>query len=114
MAALAELGLPFILQWLDDRLPGRGVAYALLLLLLSNTLQFFGDTIFQPLLAAPPERGSGVWFYTWYMQPIAAGSSFEGGSPSGAIQFCVLTALLGLGVWELTHAFSIARKDASG
>ncbi|MEI6231850.1 MAG: phospholipid carrier-dependent glycosyltransferase [Planctomycetota bacterium] len=114
MSALAALGLPFVLTALDTHFPGRGVVYFMIVALVSNALQFVGDTIFQPLFSAPEGKGSGVWFYTWYMNPLATTSTFDGGSPGGALQFVTVAALLIAGTGLLVNAFVIARKDSSG
>lgn len=112
MSALGAIGLPFLLQWIDDRFPTRGVTYTVLILLLANAVQFTGDTIFQPIFAMPP--AGEIWMYTWYMSPIAPGTPFDGGSPAGALQFAVFGVLIGLGTWLLINASAIARKDSSG
>jgi hypothetical protein len=107
MSALAALGLAGSLQWLHGKLPTRGVKYAMIVLLVSNAIQLFYDTIFLPFMRPP--AGRGLWMYTWYMQPVAPGAKFDAGSPAEPLQYIILGTLLFCGLFAIFDA----KKDAN-
>ncbi|HLX62760.1 MAG TPA: phospholipid carrier-dependent glycosyltransferase, partial [Planctomycetota bacterium] len=105
MSALAAVGLPFALNWLDAKLPKRGVACAMLVLLLSNAFQFLGDTGSLPFQSAP--SGGGILACVWYMQPASPGAKFDSATPAGVLQFAIFAALILSGAALLLRAASL-------
>jgi len=108
MTGLWALGLPLLGQRLEARFPARGLAYALVLFLVTGFVGFMRDDGIRAFYTDP--ASGEVRCLAWYMQPPAQATQF--GTPCGAFQWLVLLALLTGGIALLVCAWRLAGQTA--